>query len=116
MVFGGSMTRPTERRISMRVIVVKDKAEMGRRAAQLIVEDMGQHATFVLGLATGSTPLPLYQELIRLHREKGVDFSTTITFNLDEYVGLPPDHPESYRYFMNENLFKHINVNPKLTH
>ncbi len=100
----------------MRVIVVKDPEEMGKRAAQLIVEDMKEHATYVLGLATGSTPLPLYKEFIRLHKEEGLDFSTVITFNLDEYVGLPPDHPESYHYFMWENLFKHININPKLTH
>ncbi len=100
----------------MRVIVVKDPKEMGKRAAQLIVEDMKAHATYVLGLATGSTPLPLYNELIRLHKEEGLDFSTVITFNLDEYVGLAPDHPESYHYFMWENLFKHININPKLTH
>ncbi len=100
----------------MRVIVVKDAQEMGKRAAQLIVEDMKSHATYVLGLATGSTPLPLYNEFIRMHKEEGLDFSTVITFNLDEYVGLPPDHPESYHYFMWENLFKHININPKLTH
>jgi glucosamine-6-phosphate deaminase len=100
----------------MRVIVVKDSKEMGRRAAQLIVEDMKYHATYVLGLATGSTPLPLYQELVRLHKDEGLDFSTIISFNLDEYIGLPPDHPESYHYFMQENLFKHININPKLTH
>ncbi len=100
----------------MRVIVVKDAQEMGKRAAQLIVEDMKAHATYVLGLATGSTPLPLYNEFIRMHKEEGLDFSTVITFNLDEYVGLPPDHPESYHYFMWENLFKHININPKLTH
>jgi len=100
----------------MRVIVVKDSEEMGKRAAKLIVEDMHEHATYVMGLATGSTPLPLYQEFIRLHKEQGLDFSTVITFNLDEYVGLPPDHPESYHYFMYENLFKHVNINPKLTH
>jgi len=99
----------------MRVIVVKDTEEMGKRAAKLVVDDMAEHATFVLGLATGSTPLPLYKEWISMHKE-GQDFSTVITFNLDEYVGLPGDHPESYRSFMNNNLFNHINVNPKLTH
>jgi len=100
----------------MRVIVVKDAAEMGVRSAKLIADEMALHATCVLGLATGSTPIPLYKELIRMHKEEGLDFSTTITFNLDEYIGLDPTHPESYRYFMNENLFNHINVNPKLTH
>jgi len=100
----------------MRVIVVKDKEEMGKRAAKLVADDMRRHATYVLGLATGSTPLPLYKELIRMHKQEGLDFSTVISFNLDEYVGLEPTHDQSYRYFMDENLFKHVNVNPKATH
>ncbi|HUW83641.1 MAG TPA: glucosamine-6-phosphate deaminase [Phycisphaerae bacterium] len=100
----------------MRVIVVKGKEEMGKRAAKLVADDMRRHAACVLGLATGSTPLPLYKELIRLHKQEGLDFSTVITFNLDEYVGLQPTHHQSYRYFMNENLFDHVNVNPKATH
>lgn len=99
----------------MRVIIVKDAQQAGRVAADLIVEDMKKRAVYVLGLATGSTPLPLYQELIRRNREESLDFSKVITFNLDEYVGLPVDHPESYRRFMNDNLFNHINVNKKLT-
>ncbi len=99
----------------MRVIIVKDAQQMGRLAADLIVNDMKTRAVYVLGLATGSTPIPLYQELIRRHREQKLDFSNVITFNLDEYVGLQPDHPESYRRFMNENLFNHININKKLT-
>jgi len=100
----------------MRVIVCKDPAEMAVRAADLIVAEIKMHCNPVLGLATGSTPIPLYKELIRRHREEGLDFSTCITFNLDEYVGLPPDHPESYRRFMNENLFNHININIRNTH
>ena len=64
----------------------------------------------VLGLATGSTPLPLYAELIRLHREEGLSFRSVITFNLDEYEGLGPDHPQSYRLFMEENLFRHLDI------
>jgi glucosamine-6-phosphate deaminase len=64
----------------------------------------------VLGLATGSTPLPLYAELIRLHREDGVSFKSVITFNLDEYDGLGPTHPQSYRFFMEENLFRHLDI------
>jgi len=99
----------------MRVIIVRDAQEMGRVAADLIAEDMKRRAVYVLGLATGSTPIPLYKELIRRHREEGLDFSNVITFNLDEYVGLQPDHPESYRYFMDQNLFNHININKKLT-
>jgi glucosamine-6-phosphate deaminase len=64
----------------------------------------------VLGLATGSTPLPLYAELIRQHREHNVSFRSVITFNLDEYEGLGPTHPQSYRRFMEENLFRHLDI------
>jgi 6-phosphogluconolactonase/glucosamine-6-phosphate isomerase/deaminase len=64
----------------------------------------------VLGLATGGTPVPLYRDLIRRHREEGLDFSKVRSFNLDEYLGLPPDHPASYRRFMDEQLFDHINI------
>ena len=69
-----------------------------------------------MGLATGSTPLDLYNELIRMYKEEGLDFSKVTTFNLDEYIGLPPSHPESYHYFMYENLFKHINVPERFIH
>ena len=70
----------------------------------------------VLGLATGSTPLPFYAELIRRHKEEGLSFKNVTTFNLDEYLGLAPDHPESYRYFMQTNLFDHIDIDPAHTH
>ncbi len=100
----------------MRVIIVKNKEEMGIRAAQLVAEDMQKKTgPYVLGLATGSTPQPMYREWIRMHKQQGLDFSTVITFNLDEYVGLPPTHDQSYRYFMNTNLFDHVNVNKKNT-
>jgi len=100
----------------MRVIVVKNKEEMGKRAGELIAAEMRKKPHFVLGLATGSTPLPLYQELARLNKKGVIDFSTTVSFNLDEYVGLPGDHEQSYRRFMDENLFNHININKKNTH
>lgn len=64
----------------------------------------------VLGLATGNTPLPFYKELIRLHREEGLSFATVVTFNLDEYLGLEREHPESYWTFMHRNLFDHIDI------
>ena len=100
----------------MRTIVVADTDAMGKRAADLVQAEMEQHANPVIGLATGSTPLPLYTELIRRHKEEGLDFATTITFNLDEYVGLPPEHDQSYRQFMDTNLFNHINIVKKNTH
>ena len=64
----------------------------------------------VFGMATGSTPLGLYQELVRLHQEAQLDFSRVTTFNLDEYVGLPVNHPQSYHYFMHEHFFQHVNI------
>jgi len=71
---------------------------------------------FVLGLPTGSSPLVTYRELIQLYREGKVSFANVHSYNMDEYVGLPPDHPQSYRFFMQENLFNHIDINPANTH
>jgi len=70
----------------------------------------------VLGLATGSTPLVMYRELVRMHKEQGLDFSQVTTFNLDEYVGLPTEHPASYHAFMWDNFFSHINVQRERVH
>jgi glucosamine-6-phosphate deaminase len=94
----------------MEVIITPDSESMGKKAAELVANLLNEKPNAVLGLATGSTPLPLYKELIRMHREEGLDFSQVTTFNLDEYVGLEPDHSQSYRYFMRENLFQHINI------
>jgi len=100
----------------MRVIIVKDVQATGKVSAGLIAAEMRKKPTFVLGLATGTSPIPLYEELIRLNRSKALYFSTTITFNLDEYLGLKPTHKQSYRYFMNRQLFDHVNINKKNTH
>ena len=77
---------------------------IAREIADLIEIRSKSGKTTVLGLATGSTPLPLYAELIRLHRDEKLSFRSVITFNLDEYAGLGPSHPQSYRFFMEENL------------
>jgi len=100
----------------MRVIIESDYESMSRRAAQFVAELVRAKPNCVLGLATGSTPEGLYAELIRMNREEGLDFSQVTTFNLDEYYGLPPDHEQSYHYFMEEKLFKHLNPRPKATH
>jgi glucosamine-6-phosphate deaminase len=89
---------------------------MSKLAASIIRQQLLCKPNSVLGLATGSTPVGTYKELIRLHKEEGLDFSQVVTFNLDEYVGLPPSHNQSYRYFMDENLFKHVNVPPEHIH
>ncbi len=100
----------------MRVIVEEDRDGVSRRAAQVVAALVRRRPTCVLGLATGGTPLGTYTELIRLHREEGLDFSRVVTFNLDEYVGLGGSHPQSYRHFMQSNFFDHINVDPRDTH
>jgi glucosamine-6-phosphate deaminase len=83
-------------------------------AAHLFAAQILKKPDSVLGLATGSTPLDTYQQLIKWHKAGWLDFSRCVSFNLDEYVGLRPDHPQSYRRFMQENLFDHINM--KATH
>jgi glucosamine-6-phosphate deaminase len=100
----------------VRVIIEPDAGQVGRRAAKVIADLVRSQPRSVLGLATGGTPLGTYQELIRLHREEGLDFSQVTSFNLDEYVGLGPAHPQSYRYFMQHHLFDHINIGPSRVH
>jgi len=94
----------------MQVIVKKDYEQMSKLAANMIAEVVHDNPRCVLGLATGSTPLGTYKELIRMHKKEGLDFSQVVTFNLDEYVGLKPTHNQSYWYFMYHNLFKHVNI------
>jgi glucosamine-6-phosphate deaminase len=100
----------------MRVIVERDADAVSRMAAAFVARLVRRRPTCVLGLATGSTPLGTYRELIRLHREEGLDFSRVVTFNLDEYVGLAASHPQSYRYFMQRNFFDEINIDVRNTH
>ena len=105
-------------RIRTNVFRTSDEAArvIGAAIAALIRERQGNGRNAVLGLATGSTPVKLYRELIRLHREESLSFRNVVTFNLDEYCGLPSQHPESYRHFMEVQLFKHVDVPPKNIH
>jgi glucosamine-6-phosphate deaminase len=100
----------------MEVIIKPDYDQISVEAAQQVADLVYHRPNAVLGLATGSTPVGLYKELIRMHKDEGLDFSKVITFNLDEYVGLPASHDQSYNYFMADNLFKHINVSPENVH
>lgn len=84
--------------------------ELAAEVRALIEERAKQGKHAVLGMATGSTPVPFYRELIRLHKEEGLSFKNVITFNLDEYYGLGPDHPESYARFMADQIFDHIDI------
>ena len=100
----------------MRFITGTDYEEVSLEAAKIFAEQIKAKPDSVLGLATGSTPLGMYRELIRLYKAGELDFSRLTTVNLDEYYPLAPDHPQSYRYFMNENLFNHINIDPARTY
>jgi glucosamine-6-phosphate deaminase len=94
----------------MEVIIQPTYRQMSCAAALEVRDVLNRKPNAVLGMATGSTPLGLYQELVRMHKQDGLDFSQVTTFNLDEYVGLPVTHPQSYHYFMYENFFKHVNI------
>ena len=94
----------------MEVIVKESYEEIGKEAGKLIRLALARKPELVLGLPTGGTPLSLFRELIRLHKEEGLDFSGVTTFNLDEYVGLGPEHPRSFNRFMHEHLFDHVNI------
>lgn len=100
----------------MRTIKCGDYHELSVKAAEILAGCVGEKADCILGLATGSTPVGLYQELIGLYQAGKLDFSRVRTVNLDEYVGLAPEHPQSYRYFMEGKLFRHINIAPENTH
>lgn len=94
----------------MKLIIVKDYDDLSKEAARLIADEVTHNPATILGLATGGTPVGMYRELISLHQKEGVDFSQASSFNLDEYVGLSSHHPQSYRTYMEENLFSHINL------
>lgn len=100
----------------MKTVIEETYEEMSRTAARMVAEEIRRKPSLVLGLATGGTPLGMYKELIRMHREEGLDFSEVITFNLDEYYGLSPEDEHSYHYYMHENFFKHINIKPENIH
>lgn len=105
----------------MRVIIKDRSAEVATWAAAYIVSEIKAKAArtdapFVLGLPTGSTPLETYKELIRLHKAGEVSFQNVVTFNMDEYVGLAEDHPESYHSFMWNNFFSHVDIKAENVH
>ncbi len=94
----------------MRFITVKTYEELSRMAGNIINAQVILKPDCILGLATGSSPLGTYAEMIKAHKNGDVDFSNVKTINLDEYVGLDGSNDQSYRYFMNDNLFSHINI------
>ncbi len=107
-------------REKMPVVIVEQHSDFARiiadRISDLIREKNARGETTVLGLATGSTPIEIYRELIRRHQEEGLDFSQVVTFNLDEYYPMQPDSIHSFRRYMEENLFDGVNIPPENIH
>lgn len=100
----------------MKLISAKNQTEMSRKASSLIIETVRSAPEAVLGLATGSTPLGTYQELIRDHSENGTSYGKVTTINLDEYVGLDADDPNSFRHFMDNQLFEALDISEQQIH
>ncbi len=94
----------------MRIIVTKDYEDMSKKAAAIIAAQVAEKPDCVLGLATGSTPIGTYKNLVEWYENGSLDFSQVRTVNLDEYRGLPRDNDQSYYYFMHDNLFNHVNI------
>ena len=99
----------------MRIYCEKDYQAMSRRAANIIAAEVIRKPDCVLGLATGSTPVGTYKELIAMYKQGDVSFKEVHSVNLDEYKGLAPTHDQSYRYFMQDNLFNHVDIDPAKT-
>ena len=100
----------------MEVIIQPNAASASRLVAWIIGRELRCRPQLVLGLATGRTMEQVYERLIQLHRDERLDFSLCRTFNLDEYIGLPPQDKHSYRYYMDEHFFKQVNIDPRNTH
>lgn len=94
----------------MKIILLKDYDEIADKAAEIVLDIVKNNHRTTLGLATGSSPLGLYERMIKDHKEKKTTYKNVATFNLDEYYGLSSDHHQSYAYFMNEKLFNHIDI------
>jgi glucosamine-6-phosphate deaminase len=99
----------------MQVVIRPTKPEASWLAAKMIASEIRSNPRIVLGLATGRTMERVYAKLVQMHHEEALDFSLVRTFNLDEYIGLPPDNVNSYRYYMNHHLFDHINIDKRNT-
>ena len=99
----------------MKLIVTENYEELSKKAAEIIAAQMKEKTNSVLGLATGSTPVGTYKELVTMYNNNEIDFKDITTVNLDEYKGLDPKNDQSYRYFMQTNLFDHVNIDPANT-
>jgi glucosamine-6-phosphate deaminase len=99
----------------MRFYVTEDYAQMSRRAASVIAAQVASKPDCVLGLATGSSPVGAYENLVKWNKDGIISFAEVRSVNLDEYIGLSPEHEQSYRFFMQDNLFNHVDIKPENT-
>lgn len=100
----------------MKVIICKNYDEIARKATSMVIQEIKKNPQLNIGLATGSSPLGLYKNLIEAYKNKEVSFENVTSYNLDEYIGIDRSHPQSYYSFMFENLFKHIDIKPENIH
>lgn len=100
----------------MKIIVCKDYDELSKKAFEVMKETLASKEQVVLGLATGSSPEGLYKEMVKDHQENGTSYQNVSSYNLDEYVGIDKNHPESYYTFMHKNLFDHVDIKEENTH
>lgn len=100
----------------MLILIASDYQQLSQWAARIVAKAIQRKPNLVLGLAAGSTPLGTYREIVELHKQGTIDFRDVVTFNLDEYLGLPAAHPRSYHHFMKSSLFDHVNVTPGNVH
>jgi glucosamine-6-phosphate deaminase len=100
----------------VRITIFKNEREAAVALARRIAAELAASPAMVLGLPTGRTPIQMYRELVKLHERAGADFSRAMTFNLDEFLGVAPSHPGSYRSYMESHLFSHVNLLPARIH
>lgn len=100
----------------MKVIICKDKKEASKKACEIMLDVIKNNENPILGLATGSTPVDLYAEMVKDHKENGTSYKNVKSFNLDEYFGLDQSHPQSYHYFMCKHLFNHVDIDMNNVH
>jgi glucosamine-6-phosphate deaminase len=100
----------------MLLVLKPNEEDLGREAARIVANKVRGNPSLRLGLATGSTTLGMYKELVRLREQETLDFSRVVTFNLDEYLGLSANHAQSFHFFMHQNFFSHVNIDPANIH
>ncbi|MCR3905430.1 MAG: glucosamine-6-phosphate deaminase [Tenericutes bacterium] len=100
----------------MKIMICKDYDEVSKKAASIVIKEIKKNPDLKIGLATGSSPIGLYKNLIEAYQKNKISFKSVVSYNLDEYIGIDRSHPQSYYSFMYENLFKHIDMNDDNIH